>query len=179
MKKFWIILGVVLVIAFFVGIVLWQKKQDVRPFNHFDFPETVKVENTTEYRADTICMVLVNKVFDLDTLNLIIVYIPVVNTGDNVFYGIVQMAPFKTNQFVLLLKKGMSLTKLKEVLSHEFVHVEQYVSGDLVLWGDSCVYKGEEIILNGYNKDVPFEKDAFDKQKEINKELKELLYGTN
>ena len=176
MKKGWIVLIVVLVIAFFVGIIVWQKKQDARPFNHYDFPETIQVMNATDYRADTICMLLANEILGMDTLNMTIAYMPVIKTKDTEFYGVIQHLPFKPNQFVLLLKKSMSLSKLKETLSHEFVHVGQYVYGDLVLYPSYAVYAGDTVTFDVEYKDRPFEKDAFKQQTRINKELKELLY---
>jgi len=176
MKKGWIVLIVVLVIAFFVGLALWQKKHDVRPFNHYDFPETIQVNNATEHRADTICMVLASEILGMDTLNMTIAYMPTIKTQDTEFYGIIQMLPFRKNQFVMLLKKDMSLSKLKETLSHEFVHIGQYIYGDLVLYPNYAVYTGDTVTFDVEYKDRPFEKDAFKQQGNMEKELKKLLY---
>ena len=178
MKKGWIVLIVVLVIAFFVGLVLWQKKQDARPFNHYDFPETIQVMNATEHRADTICMLLANEILGMDTLNMTIAYIPVIKTEEIEFYAVIQYLPFKPHQFVLLLKKDMSFSKLKETLSHEFVHVGQYIYGDLTLYPNYAVYTGDTIVFSEVDyKDRSFEKDAFKQQRLMEKNLEKLLWN--
>ena len=122
-------------------------------------------------------MVLASEILGMDTLNMTIVNMPVIKTQDIEFYAIIQHVPFKPNQFVLLLKKDMSLSKLKETLAHEFVHVGQYVYGELTLYPKYAVYAGDTVVFSEVKyKDRPFEKDAFEQQHRIEKELKKLLY---
>jgi hypothetical protein len=114
----------------------------------------------------------------VDTADIIIVYIPKqVNDGEMEFYGIVQHIPFKKNQFVILLNKELNMSKLKETLSHEFVHIEQYISGDLVMYPKYAIYKGEDVYFGEvlyWNRS--FEKDALKEQGDVIKELNKLLY---
>lgn len=177
-------IGIIVFVIFVLivlGIILIQKKRDARPFNVYEFPSTLIVENTTNYnRADTIAMVLGNKILGLDTLNLMIVYIPdIVNSGEMEFYGIVQMLPFKTNQFLILLnRKNMGLSRLKETLSHEFIHIDQYLRGDLILLSDYAIWEGDTIFLDDAEyKERPFEKEAFTNQLIIKRKLEKLLYN--
>ena len=175
----WIVIAAVAVMTIIAVGGLIQKRRDARPFASYEFPETVVVENSTNYRADTICMHLAHSILELDTINLILVYIPEhVNDGDMEFYGIVQMLPFKQNQFIILLsRKGMSLSKLKETLAHEFVHIRQYISGDLVVYPLYAVWKGEDVYLKEVPyEDRPFEKDAFRNQGKYLKQLNKALY---
>jgi len=179
-KKFWIVLAIVAVVSLIVWLIVWQNKRDDRPFNQYDFPETINITNTTDHdRADTMCMVLANKILDLDTLNMIIVYIPeVINEGEMEFFGIVQHIPFKTNQFVLLLNPKMSMSSLMETLSHEFVHIGQYIYGDLEVYPKYAKYAGDSIVFADvmyHNR--TFEIEAFSQQSRINKELKRLLWN--
>ena len=127
MKKIYILILVVFV-AVIALLVVIQNKRDNRSFNYNEFPSTLVIENNTEHRSDTMCLYLL-QMFNVDTANIIIVYIPEhLNDGEMEFYGIVQHIPFKKNQFVILLNKKLSITKLKETLYHEFVHIEQYIS---------------------------------------------------
>jgi len=177
-KKIWIPL-LILVILVFVTLVIVQKKRDARPFNHYEFPSTLVINNYTDYRADTLSLYLANKILNLDTLNLTIVYIPdVINDGEMEFYGIVQMLPFEKNQFIMLLsKKKLSLGKLKETISHEFVHIDQYISRDLIVYPGYAMFKGDSIVFKEVKyEDRPFEKDAFKRQDQFKKELEKLLY---
>jgi len=175
-----IIAIVIAVLVLIVGIIVLQKKKDARPFNHIEVPLTIVVENATDYdKADTISMYIANRIFDIDTLNLMIVYIPEhLNEGEMELYGIVQHIPFKKNQFIILLnRKNISLSKLKEILSHEFVHISQYISGDLVVYPNYAVWKGEDIYFGEVAyKDRPFEKEAFKYQGGVMSKLNKMLY---
>lgn len=64
-----------------------------------------------------------------------------------------------------------------EVFSHEVIHVQQYNSNDLIYDGVRVFWKGQEYNLSDieYN-DRPWEKEAFEKQGEISKQVKNLLY---
>lgn len=64
-----------------------------------------------------------------------------------------------------------------EVFSHEVIHVQQYFSNDLIYNGVKVYWKGQEFDLNEieYN-DRPWEKEAFEKQGEISKQVKNILY---
>jgi hypothetical protein len=179
-KVIWAILAVLLVFSLFFSIYLIQKKRDARPFNTYDFPSTLVVENATEYdRADTLCLYLAHQILGLDTINLILVYIPEhINDGETEFYGIIQYLPFRPNQFLILLNKNnLSLGKLKETLAHEFVHVDQYLRGDLQIYPLYAVWKGEEIsFLETKYEDRPFEKEAFANQGSFVRKLNKFLY---
>lgn len=64
-----------------------------------------------------------------------------------------------------------------EIFSHEVIHVQQYFSNDLVYDGVKVYWKGEEFDLNEIEySDRPWEKEAFEKQGEISKQVKNILY---
>jgi len=175
-----ILLVVFLIIGALISLVVIQKKRDARPFNTYDFPSTLVVQNATTYdRADTICLYLAHQILGLDTMELMIVYIPEhINSGEMEFYGMIQQIPFGKNQFLILLNKDrVSLTRLKEILSHEFVHMDQYISGDLKLYPGFAIYKGEDVYFGETEyEDRPFEKEAFALQGKFVKKLNKFLY---
>jgi hypothetical protein len=175
MKKKWIwIVAAILIVLLIVLLIIPKKK---RVFNTFEFPETVMVTNGTEYRADTVAMVLANKVFEMDTIDLKIFYLPdVVNEGDMEFKGIVQKLPFGPHKYLLLLNKNMRWEELLIVISHEFIHIQQYESGRLIINGKDYWWEGEHGVFDTYNTSRPFEKEAFSNQNKIKKELTTMLY---
>jgi hypothetical protein len=183
MKKSLLILMWVLVaaVAVMTVIALWnhiEKKKEARPFSQWDFPQSYNIENSTDYRADTICLHLA-QLLELDTLNIIIVYIPEhVEDKDIEFSAFIQQLPFKKNQFLLMIKRdGISFSELKNILSHEFIHIQQYTSGDLVAYTNFVIYKGEDVYLKEVPyAERPFEIDAFAKDGKLLKSLNAVLY---
>lgn len=177
-KKFlWIVVAIVFVGLIF-GLILWQKKRDARPFVKYDFPESISVTNGTGYRADTIAMVLAHKIFNFDTLDIRIFYLPDhISDGDIEFYGIAQQLPFGDHKYLILLGKNMSLSKVKLVMSHEFVHIDQYESGRLEISGKNYIWEGDPGVFEGYDTRAPFEVEAFTSQAQIKRELNRSLYN--
>jgi len=181
MKKWWVILLVVIaIVSLFIILIIVQKKKDARPFNQFTFPETVMVTNGTTFeKADTIIMVLANKIMGMDTADIKVYYIPdVVNSGEMEFYGIVQQLPFGEHKYLILLNKKLSLSNLKTTLSHEFVHIDQYERCDLFVYGNMYDWKDEKgkFFSDVKYENRPFEKEAIEQQGKIVKELNKLLY---
>jgi len=183
MKKALLILMWVLVAAVAVMTIIAIRnrvieKQATTYFAPWNFPPSYSVQNNTDYRADTICLYLAN-LLGLDTLNLIIVYIPEhVEDKDIEFSAFIQQLPFKKNQFLLMIKRdGISFSELKNILSHEFIHIQQYTSGDLVAYINFVIYKGEDVYLKEVPYDErPFEIDAFAKDGKLLKNLNHVLY---
>jgi len=174
----WILLSAVAILTIVAVLNRVAENKASRSFAPWAFPQTYDIQNNTDYRADTICLHLA-QLLELDTLNLIIVYIPDhVEEGDIEFSAFVQMLPFRKNQFILMMKRdGINFSKLKEVLSHEFVHIHQYTSGDLVAYTNFVIYKGEDVYLKEVPYDErPFEIDAFAEDGKLLKKLNNVLY---
>jgi len=174
----WILVAAVAVMTVIAIRNLVLENRDVKSFASWNFPESYDIQNNTDYRADTICMYLAN-LQGLDTLNLIIVYIPEhVKEKEVEYSSFVQMIPFKKNQFILMLKRdGISFSKLKIILAHEFIHMEQYISGDLVAYTNFVIYKGEDVYLKEIPYDErPFELDALSEGSKLLKKLNHVLY---
>jgi hypothetical protein len=178
-KYIWIIVVVaLLLVGLIVVLNIVQKKRDARPFKRQDFSQTIAITNGTEHRVDTIALVLADKIFDMDTIELIFYPIPkIFQEGDMEFYAIVSKVPFGENKFLILLDRKMSFSKMLTAVSHEFIHIEQYRNGDLDVYGKYAIWKGDTIDMSIVKyDDRPFEKDAFKNQESVKKKLKELLY---
>lgn len=70
-KTLFIVLGVILFVALITLLMIRDKKMSERPFNHFEFPTTLTIENNTGFEdIDTIALVLAHKVFEYDTMHI-------------------------------------------------------------------------------------------------------------
>jgi len=182
MKKKWvwiIIAAIIVLVGFIIFINVRQKKLDARPFNVYEYPETIKIINGTEFsKADTIILSLAHQVFKFDSVQILLYYIPDhLNSGEMEFYGIVQQTPFDKNKFLILVNRKLDLTDLFTTLSHEFVHIDQYKRGDLEIIGKYAVWQGDTLDMTQVKYETrPFEKEAFGNQRVIAKEVKEFLY---
>ena len=180
-KKKWliIILIVSIVLGSMILLIIHQNKQDKRPFKKMDFIETISIQNGTKYKKiDTVIYVLAHDIFKLDTININVFYLPdVFKKSDLEYYAIVQQIPFIPSGYLILLKHDMRLPSLKLILSHEFIHIDQYENGYLSVDNKQAIWKGDTIDFKEVKyKDRPFEKEAFDKQRKIYRTLNELLY---
>jgi hypothetical protein len=131
-------------------------------------PHQIDIINKTTY-VDVCYMsyILSYEIFEIDTLKLLIY-----PSTDNSFYGMVNPLPFGEHKYLLLLKTGLSDEMLKETLSHEFIHINQFETGRLESFGNWFVWEkdtilGEEVFYN----DRPFEIEAYNNQDKIVKEL--------
>lgn len=171
----WIIIAVV--VAIILLILLIPKKKLVS-FEDFEFPETITVENSTSYEIDTISMILASEVFEWDSLNLKIVYLPrnISDNNDYIFLGMVQQLPFGSHQYLLLLDRKLNFNEILTILSHEFIHIEQIRTKRLIIEGKNYWWGGEQGVFERYDTSRPFEEEAFRNQYRIKKELINLIY---
>lgn len=76
-----------------------------------------------------------------------------------------------------LFTGNMSRSESIEVLCHEVIHMQQYVSGDLVYNNNFIIWKGDKMELNSKEYlDRPWEKDAFDRQSQLIRSVESVLY---
>jgi len=181
-NKIWIIiLAFVILIALAVIISIIAEARREKRVNHFIFPASMEIINkTNEKRADTIAMIIANKIFLFDTLKIGIVYLPKeYKDGETEFMGFVQKNSFQPHEYFIFVKKGILPISIKKLLSHEMLHVKQYEDGELIpiFQQPLVVYMGDTIDFRQvpYNK-RQFEIDAFAKEFTIEKSVNNLLY---
>ncbi len=180
-KLWWVLVAIVLLIAVAVIITIIVNKQREKRVNHFEFPVTMIAKNyTTEKRADTMAMIILNKIFKYDTVTLNIYYAPKhLNNSEYELVGFIQKNPYEEHSYNIFLKNGTLPVSIKTFLSHELVHLQQMEKGDLVQLSlyEKIIYKNDTI----YYSEVPYDKrpyeiDAFSKENKIRKGLNDLLY---
>jgi len=172
-----IIIPIIIVLLIIIGNNC-NKKQ----INKFEFPETLTVNNFTEYSyLDTIIMIVVNKIFNYDTINVDIHYINNNFNKNSTFEynGYIEKNKFKNHGYVIFLRKNLSDNLLKKVISHELIHLKQIETGRLVLTDDNniLIYDKTLIILSQTSYlNRGFEIDAFLEESNIFNQLNDLIY---
>jgi len=138
-------------------------------------PHEIKIKNLTTFtEASYMSFILSYNVFEIDTLDLIICYLPLSGEGDLEFSGIVAPLPFGTHRYLMLLNKNLGVDELRETLSHEFIHINQHETGRLVSLGNMFIWEGDTINPDVVYRDRPFEIEAYNNQDEILKQLNKI-----
>lgn len=179
-KNIWIILAFIFVILTFVIISILIDRHREKNVNTFEFPKTIVVNNHTEnFRADTIAMIITHLILGYDTINIDIFELKQdLSNDDYEIVGFIQKSG-KPHSYQIFLKKT-SKQYVMRFISHELVHLDQMERGDLIpIMGNQefIVYKGDTIVY----KDIPYDKrsyeiDAFSREREIEHQLRNLLY---
>lgn len=183
MKKSWVlILIIALVIALGIIITIIVTKHSERRINRFEFPTTMIVNNHTSHKyADTIAMVILNKIYQYDTMNINI-YKMVQEMKNNQFEvaGYIQKNPFEPHAYNIYVKDKFLPVSIKQLLSHELIHLHQMELGDLIPLQDQnrIVYKGDTVVYS----EVPYDKRAYEiealsHEDKIQRILNKLLYS--
>ena len=170
-KKGLIIVGVIALIV--VIILLIRREKNV---NTYDHPQTLVVNNyTTHKNTDTYSKIILNKIYNYDTINLNVYYTSRDYGTDEIeVAGFIQKNPFEAHSYNIFVKKGSLPISVKKFLSHELIHLHQMEIGDLVpLQSDSMiVYMGDTIIYKDVKYiDRPHEINALQTEGKIFREL--------
>jgi hypothetical protein len=176
MKNIWKILLIVLVFVAFIILIYFLSRP--KPMNKFTFPDTVVVNNYTEFEIDTIVKVFVNKILEQDSVTINIFYIHNQMNYDKLeIMGYLEPIPYNNREYLLFINKN--IYQMNTILSHEFVHFDQYIKNELVLNRDLqiAIYKNDTIDLHKvpYESRL-FEQDAYNRQNQFLKQLNQLLY---
>lgn len=179
MKKIWKILLIILGIIVFIILIYFLSKP--KSMNKFTFPDTVIVNNNTEFEIDTTVKVLVNKILNYDSITIYIFYLNKEMIYDDFeIMGYIEPTAYNNREYLLFINKQAE--QINMLLSHEFVHLDQYMKKELILNRNLqvAIYKGDTInLLKMPYKSRPFEQDAYNRQYQILKQLNKLLYQTN
>lgn len=90
------------------------------------------------------------------------------------FMGIIQKCPYGDNIYELILDADMDDDKLmKNVILHECCHLKQMVEGRLVVNTEenTVIFEGKEYSYYEYSSNTPWEREAFDTQRKLIKEV--------
>jgi hypothetical protein len=181
-KTVFIVIGIIVLIA--IGIAIYFLTRPPKQMNHFTFPKTISVVNGTDYaKIDTVAMVLMNKILKYDTCEIYIFNMSYVlkRSDDYTLQAYLQSYRYEPNKFTLFINTDVvSRSDINMVLCHEFMHVRQYITGDLQINYDKptlVTYKGKVIDLTKIvYEGRQYEIEAKAQQWDIAKQLRALLY---
>ena len=173
-KKILIALSTLL---FIILLIIFLSKREK---NVYTFPNTIKLYNVTNYEVDTVTKIILHKIFEIDTAEILYVYMPFEsNPDDNIrFLAFIQKNKYSDKKYIIFLSRYIKSNELNRVLSHELIHLYQYHSKRLITIDEEFyIFDGDT--LNGtkipYNK-RPQEINAFKNENRILNKLDSLLY---
>jgi len=179
-KTIYIIIGVVLGLVLLLYLLSRLPK---REFNTFEFPETLVVDNyTTNEKADTIAMVILNKLMGYDTMNVQLYPMPAIFEKDDKmeYVAFIQQVPFQDHKYLIFLQDRASIGKVKMAFSHEMIHLKQYELGHLqtlILDDRHYVWMGDTISgIDVKYEDRPHEIEAQIEGTKLQRKLNKILY---
>jgi hypothetical protein len=179
MKNKWLIIVLVIIVIFITTIIIININKEKHK-NHFTFPESVEVNNFTDYNdVDTLVMIVLNKIFNYDTISIKIYYMNAdLNTDDIQIYAFIQKNPFRPHAYFIFLNKNIS-APIDKILSHELIHLKQMESGELVQETTNySIYNRDTIYFSKVKYfDRPYEIEAFKNENAVLHKLNNLLYS--
>ena len=124
---------IIVLIASFLIVLLLVYRSCKKEYNRFTFPNTLSIKNyTNNKKADTISMVILNKIMMFDTVTINIYKLTsMFDTNDLIIVAHTVKDQYAKHTYNVFLKDDLSYEMLKLVLSHEMIHVKQMENGDL------------------------------------------------
>jgi hypothetical protein len=184
MKKWlkWLLITIgALLVALLIYVIV---KQSLREEAVLSFPDTVVVQNATEFKEiDKVLKTISYYVLDYDTINIAVANMPehMETVGNLDLKAYVYKNIFQEKAYLIFITSKLKLSEYKRVMAHEMAHVEQMEEGDLIqptdLTAPYVIYKGDTIDFHEVPYDRrPHEIDANKRENRIYKQLDEVLY---
>jgi len=184
MKKWlkWLLITIgALLVALLIYFIV---KQSLREEAVLTFPDTVVVQNATEFKeVDKVLKAISYYVLDYDTISIAVAKMPkhMENVGDLELKAFVYKNIFFDDAYLIFISSNLKLSEYKRVMSHEMAHIKQMEEGDLIqpkdLSAPYVIYKGDTINFHEVPYDKrPHEIDANKQETHIYKELDKVLY---
>jgi len=180
-KQFWIVVDFILLLLTVVIVGILVDRHLEKNVNSFEFPTTVNVIDYTGYkRADTVAMIILNKIYEYDTINLHIFPMKKEMKNDKIeIAGFIQITGVP-HSYQVFLKKNASKLHVMKFLSHELIHLDQMERGDLETFIGNYEYNvfNDDTIRFKETpyKDRLFEVEAFAEENKVYRKLIKHLY---
>lgn len=172
------ILGIVFLIILILFLLLKTRGED-KPFNKIDLSYNNTITNTINPSYyDTILIV------GMDQVGISGYSVLVNKLSDNAksqFDGELKAHIRFINPHFYLFIDEMDRRDAIDVISHEIIHMQQYISGNLIYEETgNVIWKNQIIELNSSEYDKrPWETDAFYRQRELSNSIERILLGEN
>ena len=173
MKKKLLIIIIGLLLILFVIYVILNYKDPNRPFRTVELSGDNLIENNV-YPSyyDTVLSVAMNK---MDMVGNRVIIRELSSGAKSQFDGELKAHLRYHNSMFYLFIIDLNRSEAIEVLSHEVIHMDQYLKRDFIFENNEVQWMGKVMELGDY--DVrPWEKNAFARQGKLIDKVKETLY---
>jgi hypothetical protein len=170
------------IIALIIGIIIYylNKGSKTEYFNEVTLPETNTVYNSSNYNfMDTIVSIGLRELNVKDkTVTIRNMPSYVSSSFDNQNNMQLEASVYGVGDTYIIYVTDMDRNEAMKILSHELIHLEQYASKRLVVVSNGLVtWEGKEItILNYPYNQRPWEIEAYDGQRDLQKRIEKILY---
>lgn len=176
MKKNIFKIVIAVIVVFLISFILLISRAADRPFNQVALSDVNSITNgVLPSFYDTIISVGLDQAGIKDR-NII------VNTlsdgAREQFQGELKAHIREVNGSFYLFISDLDREDAIRVICHEIVHVQQYISGDLVYQDDILIWKGQNVDLQRVEyQEREWEIDAFRKENQLINSVEEVLWG--
>jgi hypothetical protein len=177
MKKNVILIVIGVIVIILITILIIKSSKD-KPFNKVELSDSNIITNVNG-QFPSYYDTIVNVAMEQTDLSGYDVYLlPLSDNAKGQFDGELKAhIRYQDNNFYLYTI-DLGRSEAIEVLSHEVIHMDQYVSKDLIYSNNTLTWKGNVLELNSIEyTQRPWEKDAFDRQYGLIKLVNEKLYN--
>jgi len=175
-KTILIVCGVIFLLLVVLGIRSCKTKYIPQTF-----PSTLVVKNYTDnHRADSVTMIILNKVMGYDTMTVNIYKLTdMFDNGDIVLNAHTTVNPFEKHNYMIFMKNGLSYEEMKKTLAHELIHVKQMDDSKLHIFDKGYVWNKDSFnYKNVTYESRPYEIEAFNNTTGIKIKLDKLYEKT-
>jgi len=145
------------------------------------FPTTLMVKNyTNNQRADTVTMIILNKVMGYDTMIVNIYKLTDrFDNGDIVLNAHTVANPFEKHNYMIFMKDNLAPDVVKSTLAHELIHVKQMDNSNLSIFDKGYVWNKDSFNYKSVTYESrPYEIEAFNGSAGVKLKL-DKLYEKN
>lgn len=145
------------------------------------FPETIVVKNYTSIqRADTVVMIILNKIMYCDTMTVNLYKLSdMFDSNDITINAHTVVNPFEKHSFNIYIKENLSYEEMKLTLSHELIHVKQMNDSKLSIFDNGYVWNKDSFNYKNVSyKSRPYEIEAFDNMLSVMSKLDKIYEKT-
>lgn len=147
-------------------------------------PNTVVVQNNTNYDIETTAKITIYNIFSIDSIFVKFDYMPTEifiegrKIGAYIFKN-----PFFDNQYVVFMSRDIKKYQKDIIIIHEMIHLNQYEIKELKFYDPIMgifIYKEDTINMNTISYfDRPFEKDAYNMEDSIYNLMDSILINSH
>ena len=172
-----IIIGVIVLLLFSILCIRSCKTRYLPQ----TFPSTIVVKNyTNNQRADTITMIILNKVMGYDTMTVNLYKLTDMFDNDDVILNAHTVTnAFEKHNYMIFMKNDLSYEEMKKTLAHELIHVKQMNDSKLYIFDKGYVWNKDSFnYKNVTYESRPYEIEAFNGMAEVKSKLDKLYEKT-